>query len=149
MIVRAFIMGVAFAVTLLAGVAQESSAPPSQIERLKAKADSMKDHDRGKIYSEIAQEFTEQANRQFSEGQMEAGRESLEQVVEFAEKASAAAKIKNKKTKDTEINLRRTARRLEEVERSLAAEHRPPVEAVVQKIDAIRKDLLEFFLKRG
>jgi hypothetical protein len=73
----------------------------------------------------------------------------VKQVLEYAEKASAAAKLKNKKTKDTEINLRKTARRLEEVEKTLALEDRPPVKAAVEKLDEIRKDLLEFFLKRG
>lgn len=120
-----------------------------ELEKLKAKAEGMKDHDRGKIYSEIARELTEQANRQFTEGQPEAALESIKLVLEFAEKASNAAKLKNKKTKDTEINLRKTARRLEEVERTLALEDRPPVQAAVEKLDEIRKELLEFFLKRG
>ncbi|HUR37617.1 MAG TPA: hypothetical protein VM009_07350 [Terriglobales bacterium] len=136
---------------LMVGLASWSvaQAPPSAIEELKTKAESMKDYERGKIYSEIARELTEQANRQFADGQLEPALETVKQVIEFSEKASASAKLRNKKTKDTEINLRRTARRLEEVERSLAVEDRPPVRAAVEKVDAIRKDLLEFFLKRG
>jgi len=142
---RSFILILALALGL---PAQE---PPrlSQVERLKLKADSMKDHDRAKIYSEISRELTEQANRELSEGKTEAALASIKQVVEYAEKASAAAKLKNKKTKDTEINLRQTARRLEEVERTLPVAERPPLRSAVEKLDAIRKDLLEFFLKRG
>ena len=130
------------------GASQETSRP-SEIDRLKAKAEEMKEQDRGKVYSEIARELTEEANRQFTEGQLAAGQASVKQIVEYAEKASAAAKLKNKKTKDTEINLRKTARRLEEVAKTLAVEDRPPVNAAVEKLDEIRKELLEFFLKRG
>ncbi|HUS18752.1 MAG TPA: hypothetical protein VMZ25_03805 [Terriglobales bacterium] len=132
-----------------AGQDQSGATAPTEIDKLKAKAESMKEHDRGKIYSEIARDLTEQTNREFDEGHPEAASESLKQVLEYAEKASASAKLKNKKTKDTEINLRQIARRLEEIERSLAVEDRPPLTAAVEKVDAIRKDLLEFFLKRG
>ncbi len=131
------------------GVGQTEASELAEIERMKTKAEGMKDHDRGKIYSQIAQELTEQANRQFTDGQPDAALESIKQLLAYAEKASAAAKLKNKKTKDTEINLRKTARRLEEVERTLAVEDRPPVKAAVEKLDEIRKELLEYFLKRG
>lgn len=129
-------------------VAQEDGRV-SEVERLKTKAESMKDYDRGKIYSEIARELTEQASRQFAEGAEEAALKSVTEVVEFAEKASSAAKLRNKKTKDTEINLRKTARRLEEVSKTLTLQDRPPIEEAMQKVDEIRKDLLEYFLKRG
>jgi len=129
-------------------VAQEA-VRPSDVERLKTKAESMKDYERGKIYSEIARELTEQASRQFAEGDEVAALRSVAEVVEFAEKASSAAKLRNKKTKDTEINLRKTARRLEEVSKTLTLEDRPPIEEAMQKVDEIRKELLEYFLKRG
>ena len=136
-------------VAMAAPVLAQALPPVSGIDLLKAKAETMKDHDRAKIYSEIARELTEQANRQFDAGETEQGLKSVKQVVEFAEKASAAAKLRNKKTKDTEISLRKTARRLEEVERTLPLEERPPIQAAVERVDAIRKDLLEYFLKRG
>lgn len=132
-------------------VAQESAPAGASpvVERLKAKAAEMKDHDRGKVYSEIARELTEQASRQFNEGTKDLALVSIHDVVAYAEKAAEAAKLKNKKTKDTEINLRKTARRLEEIEKTLAIEDRPPVHAAVEKVDSIRKGLLEYFLKRG
>jgi hypothetical protein len=121
----------------------------SDVERLKAKAAEMKDYDRGKIYTEIVRELTEEANRHFTNGEPDKAHATLRDVVDFAEKAAAAAKLKNKKTKDTEINLRKTARRLEEIEKTLAVEERPAVQQVVDKVDEIRKELLEYFLKRG
>ncbi len=135
--------------TAAVGQGQKDAPVLTEVDRMKAKAEGMKDHDRGKIYSEIAQELTEQANQQFTDGQHDAALATIKQVLEYAEKASAAAKLKNKKTKDTEINLRKTARRMEEVARTLALEDRPPVNAAVEKLDEIRKELLEFFLKRG
>ena len=134
---------------LLAGAQESAPAASPELERLKAKAAEMKDHDRGKVYSEIARELTEQASRQFNEGTKEQALASVSDVVEYAEKAAEAAKLKNKKTKDTEINLRKTARRLEEIEKTLAIEDRPPVRTAVEKVDSIRKGLLEYFLKRG
>lgn len=129
--------------------AQDPTARPTEADRLKAKAEELKEHERGKVYSEIARELTEEANRQFTEGQTDAAQAAVKEVVEYAEKASAAAKLKNKKTKDTEINLRKTARRLEEVAKTLAVEDRPAVNRAVEKLDEIRKDLLEYFLKKG
>lgn len=138
---------------LLCGVgflaAAQEAVRPSEVERLKTKAESMRDYERGKIYSEIARELTEQASRQFAEGDEAAALKSVGEVVEFAERASSAAKLRNKKTKDTEINLRKTARRLEEISKTLTLEDRPPIEEAMQKVDEIRKELLEYFLKRG
>jgi len=138
-------------VLMTAMAAAQSPAPVqlTELERLKAKAEQMSEHDRGKIYSEIARQLTDDAGRQFGEGQFAEGHATVKEVVEFSEKAAAAAKLRNKKTKDTEINLRKTARRLEEIEKTLAVEERPTVKAAVEKLDQIRKELLEYFLKRG
>ena len=141
-------------VLLVAGTAFAQAPDAStdanpEVERLKAKAAEMKDHDRGKVYSEIARELAEDANRQYSSGSREQAIATVKDVVDYAEKAAESAKLKNKKTKDTEINIRKTARRLEEIEKTLAVEDRPPVRSAVDRLDTIRKDLLEFFLKRG
>lgn len=136
------------ATLIVPGAAQEA-APTTRLDELIAKVEKTEEHNRSKLYSEIARELTEVANQQYTDGDPEKALATVKDVVTYAEKASAAAKLKNKKLKDTEITLRKTARRLEEVERTLAIEYRPPVNAAVEKLDAIRKDLLEYLLKRG
>jgi hypothetical protein len=140
---------------LTASLAAQSPAPAAsgavnpEVEKLKAKAAEAKEHERGKLYSELARELTEQASQQFADGAKEQALATVKDVVEYAEKAADSAKLKNKKTKDTEINIRKAARRLEEIERALPLEDRPPVQAAVERLDIIRRELLEFFLKIG
>lgn len=131
------------------GASAQKQVQISRLDELKAKLEKTEEHNRSKLYSEIARELTEIANQHFTSGDLDKGQATIQEVVGYAEKASAAAKLKNKKLKDTEINLRKTARRLEEVERTLAVEDRPPVNAAVERLDAIRKELLEYLLRRG
>lgn len=116
--------------------------PSPRVSGLISKAESMKQHERGKVYSQIARELVEEANDQFNLGDLEKGMASIKQAVDFAEKAALAAREKSKKIKDTEINLRKCTRRLDEVRRSLALDDQPPLVAAHERLEQLNKELL-------
>jgi hypothetical protein len=121
---------------------------PPRLRELKEKAERMEEHQRGRAYSEVVLELAEVANQQFNEGELEKGQSSIKELVQYADKSFNSARLKNKKIKDTEINLRKAARRLEEIQRTLALDDQPPVKAAVERLDALRKDLLEHMFKK-
>lgn len=116
--------------------------PAERLVELKAKAEQMASHDRGKIYSEIALELVDAANQQFTDGDSDKALATVQEVLTFAKKAGEAAEERGKKIKDTEINLRSCARRLEELARTLALVDREPVKATADEINKVRDHLL-------
>jgi hypothetical protein len=130
--------------------AQQAPPPVKQpdpaithIEELKSKAERKGDADRGRIYADIAHELVELANNQFTNGEPDKGQASIKDAVSFAEKATASASEKGHKIKDAEITLRETARRIEEVRRTLAVDDQPPLKEAVERLETLRKQLLQ------
>jgi polyhydroxyalkanoate synthesis regulator phasin len=68
---------------------------------------------------------------------------SIKEAVLYSEKSAASAQEKGKKIKDTEITLRETARRIEEIRRTLAVDDQPPLAAAVARIEELRRQLLD------
>jgi len=64
-------------------------------------------------------------------------------VVHYAARATEAAQKSGKHLKDTEILLRATARRLDDVGRTLNFDDRPYVEAAVKQVEKLRQQLLD------
>ncbi|MBI2682937.1 MAG: hypothetical protein HYX26_06935 [Acidobacteriales bacterium] len=126
------------AITLSASV----KTPEERLAERKARAEQMQSHERGKIYSEIARELAEIANRRFADGDSEKAQAAVQEAVSFAEKAGDAAAERGKRIKDTEINLRACARRLQDIARTLSVVDRDPVKSAADEINKIRDRLL-------
>lgn len=131
-------------------MAQTASAAPAKpdpiaahIEELKAKAEHKGEADRGRIYADIARELVELANTQFTNGYPVKGQESIKDAVSYAEKSAASAEEKGRKIKNAEITLRETARRIEELRRTLDVDDQPPLKDAVDRLEALRKQLLQ------
>ena len=113
------------------------------VEELKAKAEAARGDQAAELYAELTQKLIEVANQQFTEGAPTQGHTTIKEAVEAAEKArAAAAGSHSRRVKKTEIALRKAARRLDEVRRSLAFEDRPPVEEAVNRIEQLRMQIL-------
>lgn len=138
---RRSVLAIFFLCSTFAFAATTEITSPRLTELL-SKAESMKEHDRGKVYSEIARELVELANAQFNQGELDKGMGSIRQAVDYAEKAARVAREKSKKIKDTEINLRKCTRRLDEVRRTLALDDQPPLVAAHQRLEQLNKELL-------
>lgn len=115
----------------------------AHIEELKSKAEHKGDADRGRIYADIAHELVELANNQFINGESEKGQASIKDAVNYAEKSANSADMKGHKIKNAEIMLRETARRIEEVRRTLDVDDQPPLKEAVNRIEELRKKLLQ------
>ncbi len=139
-------------------IPQSFQAPPhpasqrqladDKLTQLKSHAEKTKEQDRGRVYSDIARELTEVANQEFVDGHPEQAQASIKDAVSYAKKATEAAKQHNKKLKDTEINLRECARRLDDIRKSVNADEQPPVKQAVVRIDELRKELLDRMFRK-
>jgi hypothetical protein len=105
------------------------------------------DHAQGgrlaRLASALAKYLVGTAGEQFSQGSTEQGQTTVRDILRYAEMARDAAVKSREYMKQTEIKLRQTQRRLEDVERTLPADDRPPLDAVEKKIQRFRQDLLD------
>jgi hypothetical protein len=112
------------------------------VEQLKAEADRAGSN-QAKASAEVAEQLVPMADKQFSEGQSVIGHQTVEEILKYATQARDLAVKNRKKMKETEIHLRRCRYALENMRRTLAAEDRPPVEAVEKKLEQFGEDILE------
>jgi hypothetical protein len=74
------------------------------------------------------------ASQQFSQGGTERGQATVRDILKYAEMARCAAIRSRDYLKQTEIKLRQTQRRLEDLDRTLSVDEWPPLETVEKKI---------------
>ena len=136
-------MGRLFQLAVLACVvASVCAADDVSLEELKHRADSAEGGRRADLFMEVAQREIESADSRFSEGKTEEGQAAVDDAVAAAEAASAAAVESRSHMKQTEIALRRVARRLSDISRSLPFDDRKRTEGAVVKLEKMRTDLL-------
>lgn len=127
--------------TLLALPVQAGDKRPP--EELKARAEAATGDAAAELYAELVRRLIEVANDQFAQGEPGKGHQSVKEAVAAAEKARAAALgSTSRKVKKTEIALRKAARRLDEIRRTLALDDRPPLEEAVNRIEQLRLQIL-------
>jgi hypothetical protein len=130
-------------VAVLSASALLAADHEAEYAALKARAATVKVSDQDKYYAQLAMRATEVANDQYTAGNVTKAQVTIDEVVNYAQKAHNAAAESNKNLKQTEIILRETSRRLEELRRSLALEDRAYVETAINRIEDIRKGLLD------
>jgi hypothetical protein len=132
-----------------ASAAQNASATPaanpgpSEIETLKAAIEKAPRGQQGKLYAELAERLVNLANQQFTDGKSSEGQATVQEVLQCSTKAHDLALSTRKNRKEIEISLRQTQRHLEDMKHTLAAEDRPPVDAVEKKLGDLRQELLD------
>jgi DNA repair exonuclease SbcCD ATPase subunit len=118
------------------------------IEKLIERANSGGDH-KAELYAKVARREVELANQYFSGGEAEKAIAAVKAVSEYSDKALEAARQSHKKLKETEITLRQTSRRLNDVEETLAFEDRPVVKGVINHVEDVRTELLHLMFDPG
>jgi len=113
------------------------------LEALKARAESARPQDQGPLFAAIASREVSEADRFYTEGDIAKAKRAVDDVVLYAGRAAEAAQKSGKHLKNTEISLRETARRLDDVRKTLSFEDRPYVEAAVKEVEKHRQKLLE------
>jgi hypothetical protein len=125
------------------GVCVDQETLQQKIDEKRAKAERMEEGGRGRIYSELAVHQTDLANDFFAAGEPDNAKRAVTDAVEYARKASAAAKLKRKHIKQTEIHLRECSRRLEEISRTVTFLERDSIKEAAKQVDALRTELLD------
>lgn len=135
-------LGILVSVFLLASFCA-AGRKEEPLESLKARAEAARPSEQGHLFAEVAWREVEVANSYYTAGEVEKAQAAVQEVVSYAEKAQAAAQKSGKKLKETEITIRKTARRLDDVRKTLAFEDRPAVAAAIERLEQVRKALLD------
>jgi hypothetical protein len=124
---------------VLAGMALAGNESTAE---LKAHADAASGGEQAKLCLEYARRQLANADGFFNQGEVEKGQADIREVVEYAHKAANAASVSGKHLKETEIDLRKLAKRMHDIGETLAFEDRGPVRMAVDEIEQIRSELL-------
>jgi hypothetical protein len=130
------------AVLLLSVFAIAKSAE-EPLDALKSRAENARPPDQAHLFATIARRQVDEADRFYTEGDITNATKAVDDVVRYAARATEAARKSGKHLKDTEIVLRATARRLNDVGKTLNFEDRPHVEAAVKQVEKLRQQLLD------
>ena len=133
---------ISFAVAVLAACVSAKTRDET-LENLKARAESARPQDQGSLFAAIASREVNEADRYYTEGDIAKATQAVDEVVRYAGRAAEAAQKSGKHLKNTEISLRATARRLDDVRKTLSFEDRSYVEAAVKQVEKLRQELLE------
>lgn len=118
------------------------------VEQMKARVESARPEDRILLCADIASRQLVAARAAYTEGNGDAGKDLVLDVVLYSEKAAESATSVHKKEKQLEIRLREMAKRLEDLRRSLAFEDQPPVKAAADRMESLRTKLLKDMFKK-
>ena len=121
-------------------VAKSADEP---LDALKARAENARPQDQAHLFATIARRDVDEADRFYTEGDITNATKAVDDLVRYAARATEAALKSGKHLKDTEILLRATARRLNDVGRTLNFDDRPYVEAAVKQVEKLRQQLLD------
>jgi hypothetical protein len=124
-------------VLAVVALAADQSTP-----ELKTRADAATGGEKAKLCLEYAHRQLADANTLFNQGDLEKGQAEIREVVDYAHKAADAASASGKHLKETEIDLRKLAKRMHDIGETLAFEDRDPVRKAVEEIEQIRSDLM-------
>jgi hypothetical protein len=113
------------------------------LDALKARAENARPQDQAHLFATIASREVTEADRFYTAGDVTDAKKAVNDVVHYAGRATEAAQKSGKHLKDTEIILRSTARRLDDVGKTLNLEDRPDVEAAVKQLEKLRQKLLD------
>jgi hypothetical protein len=117
-------------------------ADDKNLDQLKAEAERA-GNDQAKVCAEVAERLVSVADKQFTDGESVKGHATVQEILQYATRSRDLAIKTRKKMKETEIHLRRCRHALENMRRTLAAEDRPPVQAVEKKLEQFGEDILE------
>src|SRR5664279_3077823 len=138
----------AFIMLLLGIVSTYGAAKDETVDELKARFESAHPEDRPELAIRIAQHQLRNADRLYSEGDVDKASAAVEDIVSYSEKARDAATQTKKHLKNVEIDVRKIAEKLRDIKRTLAFDDQPPVDKAIRRLEDVRTTLLkEMFAK--
>ena len=114
----------------------------SSVDDLKARLANARPEDRPNLCLQIAERQVAAADKLFTDGKVEEGQAAVQDVVTYSQQAGEAVRQTGHRVKNTEIALRKMARRLTDIKHTLPHDDQPPVQAAIDTLEKIRTDLL-------
>lgn len=138
-----------FAVCILSlAIAVAAHAADEAVDTLKSRVDSAPAPDRPTLCVQIAQLQLRNADRFYTEGNVEQAMAAVVDIVTYSEKARDAAKDSKKHLKHVEIAVRKMAAKLTDIKRTLAFDDQPAVGKAIERLQEIRTSLLQEMFKK-
>jgi predicted HTH domain antitoxin len=132
------ILFIVFSASLFSLARQEDTVP-----QLMAKADAASAGQQADLCMEVAEREVKVAVEAFKANKIDEGRDSLQQIVKYADKGHSAAMQSGKRLKHTEIKLRQIALRLRDLKSNLEVDDQPLAQATVDKLENFRTEILK------
>jgi hypothetical protein len=123
-------------------------AKEETLDELKAHFENARPEDRVELGIRIAQKQLLNADRMYLEGKVDAAREAVEDIVNYARRAADVAVKTKKRLKNTEIDVRRISDKLRDIKRTLAFEDQAPVDAAIHHLEELRTSLLSAMFRK-
>jgi hypothetical protein len=113
------------------------------LPQLMAKADASSSGQQADLCMEVAEREVKLVIAAYKENKTDDARESLQQIVKYADKGHSAAIQSGKRLKHTEIKLRQVALRLRDLKLNVDVDDQPFVQAAVDKLEDYRTEILQ------
>ena len=131
---------------LVASLPAFSAKDDPQALAAKAGAESL-DH-QPELYVKAAQEQLIVVNTLYDQNKTDEARNAVELLTAYCDKATETAVRSGKKLKKAEIEIRKIADRLSDIQHSLNFDDQAPVKATVQHLQDLRTQLLDRMFSR-
>ncbi|MGA9389698.1 MAG: hypothetical protein WBV69_04550 [Candidatus Sulfotelmatobacter sp.] len=141
--------GTAAALLLVVGLAALSFAKESTVEELKVRVANAGIPDRPPLCVEIAEKQVAAAERLYAAGDINETNAALADVAAFSEQARDYAIQSHKHEKQSEISVRKMARKLENFKHTVAREDQKQIQDTVDRLERVRDDLLAAMFPNG
>ncbi len=126
----------------LAVMSSLAVADKASVAELKARLANARPEDRGKICLEIAEQQVAAADKLYTDGKIEEAQAAVQDVVTYSQQAGEEVGKSGHRLKNTEISLRKMARRLTDIKHTLPSDNQPSVQTAIDTLEKIRTDLL-------
>ncbi len=134
---------------LILAVAASWAVPDqASVDELKGRLANVRPEDRGNLCLQIAERQVAAADKLFTDGKIEEGQAALQDVVSYSQQAGEAAGKSGKHVKNTEIALRKMARRLTDIKHTLASQDQAAVQTAIDTLEKVRTDLLNHMFSK-
>jgi soluble cytochrome b562 len=124
------------------------AAKDEMVADLKARIEAARPEDRPPLCIHVAERQLQNADRLYTEGNVEQARAAVEDVATYSEKARDSAAQSKKHLKAVEIAVRKMAEKLRDIKRTLNLEDQPPVDDAIKRLEDVRTSLLDAMFRR-
>jgi ABC-type oligopeptide transport system substrate-binding subunit len=113
------------------------------LPQLMARADAASSGQQADLCMEVAERQVKLAIAAYKANKSDELRDSLQQIVKYADKGHSAAIQSGKRLKHTEIKLRQVALHLRDLKSDVDVDDQPLVQAAVDKLEDFRTEILK------